>query len=126
MTVLEWLKNRTRFSLDEGTLIEIALDRECAPGDDVYCGMVTKRQRDLMTADIIYNALILSPSSTASLSLSHNGFQKTVGSEQNTYIKDKLENALFIYRKYGDDKAEQIDAAKPKIRFIPIVDVDRL
>ena len=66
MTVLEWLKASTRYSFDEPTFVKIALDRDCNPSDDVYDpNVVSKRQRELMTADIIFTAVLLSPSNTA-------------------------------------------------------------
>ena len=82
MTVLEWLKASTRYTFDEKTFVKIAYDRECDPDADVYGNSVTKQQRELMTADIIFTAVLLSPSNTASLSQSHNGYQKTIGQEQ--------------------------------------------
>ena len=75
MTVLEWLKKKTRYSFEEGNLEVISLDRGVQPDDDVYGANVTKRLRDLMEADIIFTAVLLSPSNTASLSQSHNGYQ---------------------------------------------------
>ena len=102
MTVLEWLKASTRYSFEEQNFIKIARDRGCDPEDEVYDeSVVTKRQRDLMTADIIFTAVLLSPSNTSSLSQSHNGYQKTIGQEQDFYQDDK-------------------------IKFVPIVDVVRL
>ena len=86
MTVLEWLKASTTYTrFDEQNFVKIALDRECNPDDDVYGENVTKRQRELMTADIIFTAVLLSPSNTSSLSQSHNGYQKTIGQEQDFY-----------------------------------------
>ena len=126
MTVLEWLKASTRYSFDEQTFLKIALDRECDPYDDVYYGDVTKRQRELMTADIIFTAVLLSPSSTSSLSQTHNGYQKVVGSETDYYQDDKIKYAIQIYNMYDDERAEILENIKKKIRFIPIEDVDRL
>ena len=127
MTVLEWLKASTRYSFEEQTFIKIAYDRECKPDDDVYNNaVVTKRQRELMTADIIFTAVLLSPSNTASLSQSHNGYQKTIGQEQDFYQDDKIKYAIRIYQLYGDERAEILESVKRKIRFIPIEDVDRL
>lgn len=126
MTVLEWLKASTRYSFEEQNFIKIALDRECNPDDDVYGENVTKRQRELMTADIIFTAVLLSPSNTASLSQSHNGYQKTVGSEQDFYQDEKIKYAIRIYNLYDDEKAEILEGIKKKIKFIPIEDVDRL
>lgn len=127
MTVLEWLEASTTYSrFDTQNLVKIALDRDCNPDDDAYGDNVTKRQRELMTADIIFTAVLLSPSNTSSLQQSHNGYQKTVGSEQDFYQDDKIKYAIRIYNLYGDERAEILESAQKKIRLIPIVDVDRL
>ena len=127
MTVLEWLKASTRYSFDEPTFEKIALDSECNPTDDVYDeSVVTKRQRELMTADIIFTAVLLSPSNTASLSQSHNGYQKTIGQEQDFYQDEKIKYAIRIYNIYDDERADILESVKRKIKFVPIVDVDHL
>lgn len=126
MTVLEWLKKSTRYSFEEGTFEKIALDRGCNPQDDVYGDNVTKRQRELMTADIIFTAVLLSPSNTASLSQSHNGFQKVIGQEQDFYQDEKIKYAIRIYNLYDDERADILESVKRKITFIPIEDVDQL
>jgi len=128
MTVLEWLKASTRYTFEEQTFIKIALDRECDPDADVYGDDVTKRQRELMTADIIFTAVLLSPSNTASLSQSHNGYQKTIGQEQDFYQDEKIKYAIRIYNTYGDERGDTLDqlANTKKIKFVPIVDVDRI
>ena len=129
MTVLEWLKASTRYSFEEQNFIKIALDRGCDPTDDVYNEyVVTKRQRELMTADIILTAVLSSPSNTASLSQSHNGYQKTIGQEQDFYQDDKIKYAIRIYKKYDDDRGDMLEELvnAHKIKFIPIVDVVRL
>lgn len=126
MTVLEWLKAATRYTFDEQTFIKIAYDRGCYPDAEVYGDEVTKRQRELMTADIIFTAVLLSPSSTSSLQQSHNGYAKTIGSETDYYQDNKITYAIKIYDMYGDDRAEILESVKKKIRFIPIQDVDHL
>ena len=126
MTVLEWLKASTRYSFEEQTFVKIALDRECDPTDDVYHGSVTKRQRELMTADIIFTAVLLSPSNTSSFSQSHNGYSKSIGQEQDFYQDEKIKYAIRIYNIYGDERAEILESVKRKIKFIPIEDVDSL
>lgn len=126
MTVLEWLKSSTRYSFEEQNFIKIALDRGCDPADDVYDeSVVSKRQRELMTADIIFTAVLLSPSNTASLSQSHNGYQKTIGQEQDFYQDDKIKYAIRIYNKYEDDRGDMLEelSTNRKIKQIPIVDV---
>lgn len=130
MTVLEWLDASNMYSSFEPKhYIKIALDRGVDPNADVYDEtQVSKRQRDLMEADVIYTAILKRPSNTASLSQSHNGYQKTIGSEQDFYQDDKIQYAIRIYQRYGDEKGEELSelANAKKIKFIPIVDVDRL
>jgi dissimilatory sulfite reductase (desulfoviridin) alpha/beta subunit len=79
-----------------------------------------------MTADIIFTAILLSPSNTSSLQQSHNGFQKTVGSEQDFYQDEKIKYAIKIYNKYDDERAEILENSRRKIKFIPIEDVDQI
>ena len=127
MTVLEWLESSTTYSrFSEKNFVKIALDRGCNPEDDAYGENVTERQRELMTADIIFTAVLLSPSNTSSLQQSHNGFQKTVGSEQDFYQDEKIKYAIAIYKKYDDERAEILENARRKIKFIPIEDVDQI
>lgn len=124
MTVFEWLKASTRYSFDDATFIKIAWDRECDPDEEVY--ELSKRQRELMTADIIFTAVLLSPSNTASLSQSHSGYQKSIGQEQDFYQDEKIKYAIQIYNIYGDERAEILENVKRKIKQIPIKDVIRL
>lgn len=105
------------------------MDRGCNPNDDVYdTTAVTQRQKDLMDADIIYIAVLHSPSNTSSLSQSHNGYQKTIGQEQDFYQDEKIKYAIRIYKKYGDDKGLELEgvAADRQIKVIPVVDVDKV
>ena len=126
MTVLEWLKASTRFTLDDISFEKIACDRECDPTADAYS--ISKDIRDLMTADIIFLAVTLSPSSTSSLSQSHNGYQQTIGSEQNFYKSESVKYAMYIYRSHGESgKADMLaESQKKPIKLLPIEDVDSL
>ena len=127
MTVLEWLEASTMYSsFTEKNFVKIALDRGIDPSWDVYDETkVTEMERDLMTADLIYTAVLLRPSNTASLQQSHNGFQKTIGSEQDFYQDDKIQYAIRIYKRYNDEKAGDLEelAENRRIKFIPITDV---
>lgn len=128
MTVLEWLTRGTRYTFDKGTFEKIALDRGCNPNDDAYDeSVVTKRQKELMTADIIFTAVLLSPSNTASLQQSHNGYQKTIGQEQDFYQDEKIKYAIRIYKNYDDERGKDLEEylKDRRIKFIPIEDVDR-
>lgn len=130
MTVLEWLDSSNMYSSFETKhYIKIARDRGVDPNADV-CDetQVSKEQRELMDADIIWTAVLKRPSNTASLSQSHNGYQKTIGSEQDFYQDDKIKYALRIYKRYNDERGndlEELSNAK-KIKLIPIEDVESL
>ena len=128
MTVLEWLQASTTYTrFDDNNLRKIALDRGVDPEDDAYDETkVTKRLKELMTADIIFAAVLLSPSNTSSLQQSHNGYQKTIGSEQDFYQDDKIKYAIGIYSIYGDERADVLENMQKKIRFVPIEDVTSL
>lgn len=128
MTVLEWLESSTMYSsFTENNLVKIALDRGIDPDADVYDEQhVTKRERDLMSADLIYAAVLFRPSDTASLQQSHNGYQKTVGQEKDYYQDTKIKYAIGIYELYGDERAATLENLQKKIRFLPIEDVVRL
>ena len=127
MTVFDWLKKSTRYSFDDDTFKKIAYDRGCDPDADVYGDSITTRQKELMTADIIFTAVLLSPSNTASLSQSHNGYQKTIGQEQDYYQNYKIKYAISIYRIYDDIRGDILEAAtRKKIKFVGIVDVEKI
>lgn len=130
MTVLEWLEASTMYSsFTKRNLIKIANDRGIDEEANVYdASVVTKKDRDLMTADLIFTAVLLRPSNTASMSQSHNGYQKSIGSEQDFYQDDKIQYAIRIYKRYGDEKGEELEelSSSKKIKFIPINDVASL
>lgn len=130
MTVLDWLDASTMYSsFTEKNFIKIALDRGIDPTWDVYDETkVTQKERDLMTADLIYTAVLLRPSNTASLSQSHNGYQKTIGSEQDFYQDDKIKYAIGIYNRYNDPKGDDLAnlVNNKRIKFVPIEDVVKL
>jgi hypothetical protein len=123
MTVLEWLKASTRYNFEETTFQRIALDREITESDSATT--LTVRDKELFMADIIFESLIASPSSTASQSSSHNGFQQTIGTEQVTDAKRNFDMEMMknIYLKYDDPRYNLIDGGKKKITFPKIIDV---
>lgn len=123
MTVLEWLESSTMYSsFSEKNFTKIALDRGVDPSADVYED-VSKKDRDLMSADLIYMAVLFRPSDTASLQQSHNGYQKTIGQEQDYYQDTKIKYAIGIYELYGDERAATLENLQRKIKFVPIEDV---
>ena len=124
MKVLEWLKAATRYTFDEGTFIKIANDRGIKdPANTEMDDKIALKERELMTADIIFTAVLLSPSSTSSLSQKHGGYEQTIGSETDYYQDHKIKYAIKIYNNYGDPRGELLESTRKKIRFIKIEDV---
>lgn len=124
MTVLEWLDSSTMYSsFTTKNFIKIAMDRGIDPESNAYAD-ITDRERDLLTADLIFMAVLLRPSNTASLQQSHNGFQKTIGQEQDFYQDEKIKYAIRIYKNYSDPKGEELEEylKNRKIKFIRIED----
>lgn len=127
MTVLEWLQASTMYSsFTEENFIKIAKDRGIDPEANVYDEtIITKRERDLLTADLIFTAVLLRPSNTSSISESHAGYQRSIGQEQDFYQDDKIKYAISLYRVYEDERGDILEkATKKAIKFKNIVDVD--
>ena len=122
MTVLDWLKGITRYNFEDTTFQTIALGRSVDIDDDI--SNLNTENKELLTADIIFTAVVLSPSNTASRSSSHGGFQMSNGSEtdQNQFLKIKY--AKSIYRKYNDSKLDLLMEVYPEVTRISLDDVD--
>ena len=120
MTILEWMKVTTRFNFEDTTYEKIGNDREISVADNAMT--LTVENKELLTADIIFTAVMLSPSSTASMSVSHNNFQKTIGSESDAYRAQKIAYMKAIYQKYGDPNYDLLNSVVQPIRFIKITD----
>jgi len=123
MTVLEWLKASTRYSFEDNEFIKIALERGVVAPDADLISVLTQEQKDLMTADIIFVAVMLSPSSTPSLTQSHNGFESIIGSESDAERTRKIAFAKSLYKKYDDPKYDILNDTQGNISFIEIEDV---
>ena len=120
MTILEWLKASSRYNFEETTFQMIALDREITVTNDVTT--LSVRDKELLKADIIFTAVMFSPSSTASQSLQHNNFVKAIGSESDIYQASKISYAKSIYLKYNDPKYDVLNDTTPCIKFLKIED----
>lgn len=121
MTVLEWLKSKSRYNFEEITYKGIAIDRKINDTMDVTT--LTVRDKELFMADIIFTATIISPSSTSSQSVSHNNFQRTIGGETDIYQTRKLNWAKQIYKRYNDPRYDELNSIVRPISQLPIEDI---
>ncbi len=105
--IIRYMSGLTSFVFDKAVFERIALDRGVVNVSSY--DELTKQQRDLLYADILFTAW-LSPDVIGSISVSHGGFSKSVGS-QTVENRDRLYNIFMgIYRRYDDDKLEEVEA----------------
>ncbi len=105
ITAIEWLKSKSLYPFEEVTYKVILDDRGVEDYSTPHLDLTVK-QKNLMEADLIFVAVMMSPSSIGAYSVSHAGFNKSVGGAQTTYVKDKINFALKIYAMYDDPKYE--------------------
>lgn len=103
--ILQYMSGLTGFTFDKAVLTRIALERgvdEVTEYDEL-----TKRDRDLITADLLLTAY-LSPTVWASFDQSHGSYKKGIGS-QTMYNKEDIYNYLYnIYKLYEDEKLDEL------------------
>jgi len=115
--IIEYLSGLTQFTFDKAVLKRIALERGVAEIDDFED--LTQEQKDLLRADLLYTAY-LSPNVWASSTQSHGSYTKSIGSQtMYTADKERLYNLIVgIYRKYDDDKLEEIEGNEATLQWI--------
>lgn len=103
--ILQYMSGLTGFTFDKAVLTRIALERGV---DQVTAySQLTKRQKDLITADMLLTAY-LSPNVWASFDQSHGSYKKGIGS-QTMYNKEEILDYLRgIYEEYEDEKLDEV------------------
>lgn len=117
--IIEYLSGITQFTFDKAVLKRIALERGVNEVEDF--DFLTTKDKDLLRADLLY-AAYLSPNIWASSTQSHGSYTKTIGS-QTLYVKEKerLYNIFVgIYRKYEDEKLQEIEGQDATLQWIDI------
>lgn len=103
--ILQYMSGLTGFTFDKAVLTRIALERGVAEVTEY--DELTKRDRDLITADLLLTAY-LSPNVWASYSQEHGSNKKGIGS-QTMYNKDEILDWLRgIYEEYDDPMINQL------------------
>ena len=120
MTVLDWLKSINGFNLGETSLTVIANTRGISTPEVAEYSVLTAMQRELMSADLILNYVLFQPTTTGSISQSHNGFQQTIGSYSDASVNKRINFAKSIYRKYNDDNLAMLNDFGGGIRILTL------
>lgn len=103
--LLQYMSGLTGFTFDKAVLVRIALERGVA--EVTAFDQLTKRDRDLITADLLLTAY-LSPNIWASFDQSHGSYKKGIGS-QTMYNKEEILDYLRgIYEEYEDEKLDEV------------------
>ena len=120
MTVLDWLKSINGFNLGETSLTVIANTRGISTPEVAEYSVLTAMQRELMSADLILNYVLFQPTTTGSISQSHNGFQQTIGSYSDASVNKRINFAKSIYRKYNDTNLAMLNDFGGGIRILTL------
>lgn len=105
--IIEYMSGLTSFTFDKAVLERIALERGVSEVADY--AELDQKSKDLVFADLLF-AAYFSPNVWSSITISHTGFSKGIGS-QTIYLeeKERLYNMFTnIYKKWEDDKLEVI------------------
>lgn len=112
--ILQYMSGLTGFTFDKAVLVRIALERGVAEVTEY--DELTKRDRDLITADLLLTAY-LSPNIWASYDQSHGSYKKGIGS-QTMYNKDEILDWLRgIYEEYEDPMIDQLPDNSARVFF---------
>ena len=112
--ILQYMSGLTGFTFDKAVLVRIALERGVAEVTEY--DELTKRDRDLITADLLLTAY-LSPNVWASYSQEHGSNKKGIGS-QTMYNKDEIHDWLRgIYEEYDDPMIDQLPDNSARVFF---------
>lgn len=112
--ILQYMSGLTGFTFDKAVLTRIALERGVAEVTEF--DELTKRDRDLITADLLLTAY-LSPNVWASYSQEHGSNKKGIGS-QTMYNKDEILGWLRgIYEEYDDPMIDQLPDNSARVFF---------
>lgn len=104
--IIDYLSGLTGFVFDKAILQRIALERQANLVESYE--QLDDRQKDLMLADLLYT-IYISPNSSASLTMQHGSYTKTIGS-QTINSKSGIYNIMVgIYDKYEDPKLDLIN-----------------
>ncbi len=107
MTILEWLKSKSAISLNDNTYIAIIQERGEADGIEETEEFldVSTQLRELMMADM-YMILYAYPTQMTR-SITDSGFAQSESAQVGT-LDRYLDIALGIYKKYGDEKYDEL------------------
>lgn len=123
LTVLDWLKSvGSGYVISENALIAIAQDRGVNDPSYKLYEALTNKEKDLMQADVIFQAVVFSPSGTASHTVQHNNFTEIVGSQTDATQKMKLQWAMSIYKTYDDGRYYSLNGSQAKVKIITMTD----
>lgn len=113
--VLEYISSLTGFSFDKSVIKRIAIERQVLYAKSI--ADIDKKQRDLITADLLLVAY-LSPTSTSSITNKHGDYTKTIGSQTINSKKDIYNMLYSLYKRWNDDKLEAVKEMEGGLQWL--------
>lgn len=113
--IYEYLSGLTGFYFDKAVLKRVAMERGVINATNL--GDIDKKTRDLCLADLLY-AMYMSPTSTPTNTKKHGNFTQTIGSQTINTKKDIWDICVHLYRKWGDEKLEEIENAGANLQWL--------
>lgn len=104
--ITDYIASLTGFSFEKSVIERIALERNVQDVNDI--ADLTQRDKDLLTADLLYTAFF-SPAQTASISKKHGAYSVTIGSQYISHKSNIYREMMRLYRKWGEDKMLDAD-----------------
>ncbi len=112
-TIETWLRGKVDFDFTSEAIAAILYDRGIAGGTAL--SEVSEKDRDLCYADLLMYAASSSVRSSGEY-ISDNGYQMQKASRNVYDRKTMRDNALRIYKKWDDSKAETVSGAGFKMK----------
>lgn len=113
--IIEYLSGLTGFVFDKAVLQRIAMERGVCNVKSIY--ELDRRTKDLLLADLLYT-VYLSPNTMASYTHAHGTYNNVIGSQVITDKKGLYNVFLSLYKKWNDDKLEEIESAEGGLQWL--------
>lgn len=114
--IIQYMASLTGFNFERGILERIAFERDVRDCTDIK--EVTSKQKDLITADLLF-VIYTSPSQSASWSKKHGQFSQSMGSQTITDKSNLYDYMLYLYKKWDDPKLEEVEGLDAGLTWLP-------
>ncbi|MGM9970080.1 MAG: hypothetical protein ACI35S_06770 [Anaeroplasma sp.] len=101
--IIKYICGLTDYNISESVATTIAIKRNVIGLTSIT--ELTPKDNDLLLADVLFS-LLLKPKKTASITVSHGDFSKSIGSEEMQSLGNLINYAKMLYAKWGEELPE--------------------